>query len=100
MEGATTASDQEPSNKLECVAKDVDLKAEMEKVKEWVKKNPIPTCKYNLAVHICMNIIFIVTIRITFHSGWAGSEFIRLRIHVSSYFGVGCVVNKFTVQLK
>ena len=63
MEGATTTTDQEPSNKLECTAKDVDLKAEMEKVKEYVKKNPIPTCKCNLAVHICMNIVFIVTIR-------------------------------------
>ena len=67
MEGPTTTTDQEPSNKLECLAKDVDLKAEMEKAKEWVKKNPIPTCKCNLAVRICMNIIFIETTRITSH---------------------------------
>lgn len=43
MENTTENADQGSSKKVECLVKDVDLKAEMEKAKEWAKNNPIPT---------------------------------------------------------
>lgn len=57
---STTKNDQEPMQNLECLVKDVDLQAEMEKAKEWAKKNPIPTGEspLRLTAHIS-SIIFI-----------------------------------------
>ena len=56
MENTTENADQGSSKKVECLVKDVDLKAEMEKAKEWAKNNPIPTGKFgDLAAHVCMN---------------------------------------------
>ena len=48
-----------PSDKVECLVKEVDLKTEMEKAKEWAKNNPIPTCKCGLVAHVCMNNIYV-----------------------------------------
>lgn len=53
MDTTTQNSDHESSNKLESSEKDIDLKVEMDKVKAWAIKNPIPTGKSSFrAVHI------------------------------------------------
>ena len=43
----STETKQESSSpgKLKSLAKDVDLKAEMDKAKEWIKTNPLPAGK-------------------------------------------------------
>ena len=58
MDNSTETKQESSTGKLECLAKDVDLKVEMEKAKKWVKTNPIPTgkceigcpCKYTNSI--------------------------------------------------
>ena len=45
MDNSTETKQESSPGKLESLAKDADLKAEMEKAKEWIKTNPLPTGK-------------------------------------------------------
>ncbi|CAH3042321.1 unnamed protein product [Porites lobata] len=42
MDNSTETKQESSPGKLESLAKDADLKAEMEKAKEWIKTNPLP----------------------------------------------------------
>ena len=45
MDNSTETKQESSPGKLESLAKDADLKAEMEKAKEWIKTNPLPAGK-------------------------------------------------------
>lgn len=45
MDNSTETKQESSPGKLESLAKDADLKAEMEKAKEWIKTNPLPVGK-------------------------------------------------------
>lgn len=45
MDNSTETKQESSPGKLESLAKDADLKAEMEKAKKWIKTNPLPAGK-------------------------------------------------------